>query len=64
MKYLTFIRHAESYRQAGPPPALMARSGWPKRVKSTTFTDPAGPLGESLGSPATWSIRESGKMEV
>src|SRR5579863_3820256 len=23
MKYLTFIRHAESYRQAGPPAALM-----------------------------------------
>jgi len=34
------------------------------RVKSTTFTDPAGPLGESLGSVATWSIRESGKMEI
>lgn len=27
MKYLTFIRHAESYREAGPPPALMAAMG-------------------------------------
>ena len=23
MKYLTFIRHSESYRESGPPPALM-----------------------------------------
>jgi hypothetical protein len=27
MKYLTFIRHAESYREAGPPPALMDAMG-------------------------------------
>jgi hypothetical protein len=27
MKYLTFIRHAESYRQSGPPPALMEAMG-------------------------------------
>lgn len=27
MKYLTFIRHAESYRQAGPPKALMEAMG-------------------------------------
>ncbi len=27
MKYLTFIRHAESYRDAGPPPALMEAMG-------------------------------------
>jgi hypothetical protein len=27
MKYLTFIRHAESYRQAGPPAALMEAMG-------------------------------------
>ncbi len=27
MKYLTFIRHAESYREAGPPQALMAAMG-------------------------------------
>ena len=27
MKYLTFIRHSESYRQSGPPPALMEAMG-------------------------------------
>ena len=27
MKYLTFIRHAESYREAGPPRALMEAMG-------------------------------------
>src|SRR3979490_2595839 len=27
MKYLTFIRHSESYRQSPPPPALMEAMG-------------------------------------
>ena len=27
MKYLTFIRHSESHREAGPPPALMKAMG-------------------------------------
>jgi hypothetical protein len=27
MKYLTFIRHSESYREAGPPAALMEAMG-------------------------------------
>lgn len=27
MKYLVFIRHAESYREAGPPPALLEAMG-------------------------------------
>ena len=27
MKYLTFIRHAETYRQSGPPAALMEAMG-------------------------------------
>ena len=27
MKYLTFIRHPESYRQSPPPPALMEALG-------------------------------------
>jgi len=27
MKYLCFIRHAESHREAGPPPALMEAMG-------------------------------------
>ncbi len=27
MKYLTFIRHSEKYRQSGPPPALLEAMG-------------------------------------
>jgi hypothetical protein len=27
MKYLAFIRHAEAYREAGPPPALLEAMG-------------------------------------
>ena len=27
MKYLTFIRHSESYRESGPPAALMEAMG-------------------------------------
>ena len=27
MKYLTFIRHSESHREVGPPPALMEAMG-------------------------------------
>lgn len=27
MRYLTFIRHAESYRESGPPPALLQAMG-------------------------------------
>jgi len=27
MKYLTFIRHSESYRESPPPPALMEAMG-------------------------------------
>ncbi|HEU4620496.1 MAG TPA: YciI family protein [Gammaproteobacteria bacterium] len=27
MKYLSFVRHPESYREAGPPPALMEAMG-------------------------------------
>jgi hypothetical protein len=45
-------------------PALIAWNGCPKRVKSTIFTDPAGPLGESTGSGVTRFTRESGKIEA
>ncbi|TLY65738.1 MAG: hypothetical protein E6K45_08860, partial [Gammaproteobacteria bacterium] len=34
MKYLTFIRHSESYRKSGPPPALMEAMG--KLVQKST----------------------------
>jgi hypothetical protein len=37
---------------------------WLKSVKSTTFTEPGGPLGDSLISGVTMSTRESGKMEA
>lgn len=36
MKYLTFIRHAESFRDAGPPPALMEAMG---RFMEQSFKD-------------------------
>jgi len=45
-------------------PALIAWNRCPRSVKSTTFTEPAGPLGESLWSGVTRSTRESGKMEA
>ena len=45
-------------------PALMAWNRCPKSVKSTTFTEPAGPLGVSTGMGNTRSTRESGKIEA
>ena len=36
MKYLTFIRHSESYREAGPPKALMEAMG---RFVDQSFKD-------------------------
>jgi hypothetical protein len=46
MKYLTFIRHAESYRQAGPPPALMQAMGQfvQQSKKDGTLVDTGGLL--------------------
>jgi hypothetical protein len=34
-------------------PALIAVNAWPNSVNSTTFTEPAGPLGDSAGSAVT-----------
>ena len=45
-------------------PAVIAWNGWPNRVKSTTFTEPGGPLGDSLCIGVTRSTRESGKIEA
>jgi hypothetical protein len=44
MKYLTFIRHAESYRQSGPPAELMAAMGKfvEKSLKDGTLVDTGG----------------------
>lgn len=46
MKYLTFIRHAESYRASPPPPALMeAMSTFVERsLKDGTLVDTGGLL--------------------
>lgn len=44
MKYLTFIRHAESYREAGPPAALMEAMGTfvEESLKNGTLVDTGG----------------------
>lgn len=42
----------------------MAWKRCPKSVKSTTFTEPGGPLGDSLWSGVTRFTRESGKMDA
>src|SRR2546423_9321538 len=44
MKYLTFIRHSESYRESGPPPALMEAMGKfvEKSLKDGTLVDTGG----------------------
>ena len=46
MKYLTFIRHSESYRRAGPPPALMEAMGnfVERGFKDGTLVDTGGLL--------------------
>ena len=46
MKYLTFIRHSESHREAGPPPGLMEAMGSfvQKSLKDGTLVDTGGLL--------------------
>jgi len=46
MKYLTFIRHSEAHRQAGPPPALLEAMGKfvAKSLKEGTLVDTGGLL--------------------
>jgi hypothetical protein len=46
MKYLTFIRHTESYRQSGPPTALMEAMGKfvEKSLKDGVLVDTGGLL--------------------
>jgi hypothetical protein len=52
MKYLTFIRHAESYRQAGPPAALMEAMGKfvEKSRKDGVLVDTGGLLSSKDGA--------------
>jgi hypothetical protein len=44
MKYLTFIRHSESSRESGPPPALMEAMGKfvEKSIKDGVLVDTGG----------------------
>ena len=46
MKYLMFVRHAESLRDAGPPPALLEAMGGfiQKQIKEGTLVDTGGLL--------------------
>lgn len=63
MKYLTFIRHPEKYREAGPPPALMDAMGAfiEKSMKDGTLVDTGGlhPTSEGFRVRLT-----SGKLSV
>jgi hypothetical protein len=51
MKYLTFIRHSESYREAPPPPALMEamHAFVGKSLKEGTLVDTGGLLPSKEG---------------
>ena len=51
MKYLTFIRHSESYRESGPPAALMEAMGpfIEKAQKDGTLVDTGGLLPSKEG---------------
>ncbi len=52
MKFLTFIRHSESYREAGPPPALMEAMGKfvQKSLKDGILVDTGGLLPSKEGA--------------
>src|SRR5438067_12731469 len=63
MKYLTFIRHSESYRESGPPPALMEAMGKfvEKSMKNGTLVDTGGLLPSKDGARVRLS---GGKITV
>ena len=52
MKYLTFIRHAESYRESPPPPALMEAMGKfvERSLKDGTLVETGGLLPSKEGA--------------
>jgi hypothetical protein len=52
MKYLTFIRHSESYRASGPPPALLEAMGKfvEKSLKEGILVDTGGLLPSKDGA--------------
>lgn len=51
MKYFTFIRHAESYRDTGPPPALLDAMGLfvQKSLQDGSLVDTGGLLPSKAG---------------
>ena len=51
MKYLTFIRHAESYREAGPPASLLEAMGAfvQKSLRDGSLVDTGGLLASKDG---------------
>ena len=53
MKYLTFIRHSESYRESPPPPALMEAMGKfvERSLKDGTLVETGGLLPSKDGRP-------------
>jgi hypothetical protein len=63
MKYLCFIRHAEKYREAGPPPALMQAMGQFVRqsMQDGTLVDTGGLLPSREGARVRLS---GGKISV
>jgi hypothetical protein len=52
MKYLTFIRHSEKFRESGPPPALMDAMGKfiEKTMKDGVLVDTGGLLPSKDGA--------------
>jgi hypothetical protein len=52
MKYLTFIRHSESYRASGPPPALLEAMGKfvQKSLKDGVLVDTGGLMPTEKGA--------------
>jgi hypothetical protein len=63
MKYLTFIRHSESYRQSGPPAALMEAMGKfvQKSLKDGTLVETGGLLPSKDGARVRLS---SGRITI
>jgi hypothetical protein len=63
MRYLTFIRHPESYREAGPPAALMEAMGRyvEQSFKNGTLVDTGGLLPSKEGARVRLS---KGKITV
>ena len=61
MKYLSFVRSSEKYREAQPPPALMEAMG--RLIEKFTTTD--GPFIESKEIIGGWAILEANsKAEI